>query len=210
MNRKQINRLGLLGPISFISYIIAMVFAPMAYLNYDWMAQAVSDLSAQNSPSRILWDQLATLYNIGSIVCITLVCVYIEGRLSKRVRLGIYLFGLMNWVSAIGYSMFPLISSGNSGGFQDMVHIYIVTPIVVLLSIISLGILTYAGFKEKQYRGLGRWALVALLFMFAGAIGVGIVPPDYFGIPERFSVLAATGFNAVLGVYLFNGFGIRE
>lgn len=76
MNRKQINRLGLLGPISFISYIIAMVFAPMAYLNYDWMAQAVSDLSAKNSPSRILWDQLATLYNIGSIVCITLVCVY--------------------------------------------------------------------------------------------------------------------------------------
>jgi hypothetical protein len=26
------------------------------------------------------------------------------------------------------------------------------------------------------------------------------------GIPERFSVIAATGFNAVLGIYLFKGF----
>lgn len=28
----------------------------------------------------------------------------------------------------------------------------------------------------------------------------------FFGIPERFSVFAVTGFNAVLGIYLFNGF----
>ena len=41
--------------------------------------------------------------------------------------------------------------------------------------------------------------------MLLGAIGTGIVPGEYFGIPERFSVFAATGFNAVLGMYLFNG-----
>ncbi|MEE1019368.1 MAG: hypothetical protein UH824_07800 [Acutalibacteraceae bacterium] len=29
------------------------------------------------------------------------------------------------------------------------------------------------------------------------------MPKEFFGIPERFSVFAATGFNAVLGVYLF-------
>ena len=39
--------------------------------------------------------------------------------------------------------------------------------------------------------------------MFMGAMGINIVPVEYFGIPERFSVFAATGFNAVLGVYLF-------
>lgn len=45
-----------------------------------------------------------------------------------------------------------------------------------------------------------------LLMMFAGAIGTGAVPKEYFCIFERFSVFAATGFNAVLGVYLFQGF----
>ncbi|MBG9987750.1 DUF998 domain-containing protein [Aerococcaceae bacterium DSM 111176] len=206
MNRKLINWLGLLGPISFLSYILAMVISPIEYLNYDWMSQAVSDLSAQDSPARMLWQQTATLYNIGGIVSITLVCVYIEDRLTGYLRRGIYLFGLMNWISAIGYSMFPLTSSGNAGAFQDMVHIYVITPIVIILSIISLVLIIYAGFKDKTFRNLGRWALLALLMMFAGAIGVGIVPAEYFGIPERFSVLAATGFNAVLGIYLLNGF----
>jgi hypothetical protein len=43
--------------------------------------------------------------------------------------------------------------------------------------------------------------------MLIGAIGTGIAPPQYFGIVERCSVFAATGFNAVLGWYLFKGFG---
>ena len=42
--------------------------------------------------------------------------------------------------------------------------------------------------------------------MFIGSAGTGIVPPEYFGIVERFSVFAAVGFNAVLGWFLFKGF----
>ena len=32
------------------------------------------------------------------------------------------------------------------------------------------------------------------------------MPPQYFGVVERFSVFAAVGFNAVLGGRLFEGF----
>ena len=46
--------------------------------------------------------------------------------------------------------------------------------------------------------------------MFAGSIGTNIVPKEFFGIPERFSVFAATVFNAVLGVYLFFGFNEQK
>ena len=42
--------------------------------------------------------------------------------------------------------------------------------------------------------------------MFIGSIGTAVVPKEYFGIVERFSVFAAVGYNAVLGVYLFKGF----
>jgi len=35
---------------------------------------------------------------------------------------------------------------------------------------------------------------------------MGVVPKDYFGVVERFSVFAAVGFNAVLGIYLIHGF----
>lgn len=83
-----------------------------------------------------------------------------------------------------------------------MMHM-VVTAFVVMLSIASL-ILIILGDRGAR-SGLGVWAAAALAMMLLGAIGTGIVPGEYFGIPERFSGFAATGFNAVLGMYLFNG-----
>jgi hypothetical protein len=165
----------------------------------------VSDLSAVNAPSLMLWNQLSSLYIICGIVSITMVCVFISGKLNKSISIGIYLFAAMNWVSGAGYAAFPLTSSGFAGTFQDIMHM-VVTAVVVLLSIISLIMIMIGGYRKKQYLSLAIWATAALTLMFAGAIGSGIAPERVFGIFERFSVFAATGFNAVLGIYLFNGF----
>ena len=54
MKKTLLQRLGLLGVVSFLSYTAAVVFAPLAYPEYNWMAQAVSDLSAANAPSLAL------------------------------------------------------------------------------------------------------------------------------------------------------------
>lgn len=207
MKRTLINWLGLLGIVSLLSYTAAVIFAPTAYPGYNWMAQAVSDLSADNAPSKMLWEQLSSLYGGCGIVSIMMVCVFVQGKLNKTIRIGIYLFAAMNWVSNAGYKMFPLSDSGNAGTFQDIMHIYVVTVLVVLLSIISLVVIMIGGCREKKYRSIAVWAMIALLLMFAGAIGTNVVPKEFFGIPERFSVFAATGFNAVLGIYLFRGFG---
>lgn len=206
MKKTLIQWLGLLGVLSLLSYTAAVVFSPLAYPGYNWMAQAVSDLMVDNSPSKMLWNQLASLYGACGIVSIMMVCVFIQGRLNKTLRLGIYLFAVMNWVSSAGYGMFPLSDSGYAGTFQDIMHTYVVTMPVVLLSIISLILFMVGGFRNKQYKSLAIWATVTLMLMCVGAIGVGIVPKEYFGIVERFSLFAATGFNAVLGIYLFRGF----
>ena len=209
MERKLINWIGLLGIISLISYALAVIISPMAYPGYNWMEQAVSDLSADNAPSKALWDQLSALYGSCGLVSVTCASVYIaDNKVSARLfRTGIYLFAAMNWVSNAGYRMFPLADAGKEiASFQEMMHI-VVTVLVVLLSIISLVILVIAGSRYKEVKRLGCWAAVALTLMMIGAIGTGIAPPQYFGIVERCSVFAATGFNAVLGWYLFKGFG---
>ena len=109
----------------------------------------------------------------------------------------------MNWVSSVGYKMFPLSDSGKEiASFQEVMHI-VVTAAVVLLSISSLVCLIIAGFRKDGIRKIGIWAAIALVMMFIGSAGTGIVPPEYFGIVERFSVFAAVGFNAVLGWFLF-------
>ena len=202
MKKSLLQRLGLLGVVSFLSYTAAVVFAPLAYPGYNWMAQAVSDLSAANAPSLALWNQLSALYKVCEVVCVTVVCIGIQGWKTKLLRSGIYLFAVMEWISAVGYRMFPLSSSGYAGAFQDVMHMA-VTALVVLLSIVSLVIIIVAGAKSKSCRSYGVCAAAALAMMLVGAVGMKLVPAAYFGVVERFSVFAATGFNAALGIHLF-------
>ena len=203
MRKKNfMNYCGLLGIVALLSYTVAVVFSPLDYPGYNWMAQAVSDLSASNAPSLGLWNQLSSLYNICTLICAMMVCAGIQGKGSRLLRTGIYLFTTMEWISAVGFSMFPLSDSGYAGTFQDKMHI-LSTILVVLLSIVSLVTLIIAGVKRKEYRSFGVFAGIALGMMLVGALGMNIVPKEYFGVVERFSVFAAVGYNAVLGIELF-------
>lgn len=202
MKKKLINYWGLFGVISFISYTVAVIFAPLAYPGYNWKAQAVSDLSAADAPSLALWNQLSSLYNVCEVLCAVIVCIGIQNKQSKLLKSGIYIFAIMEFISAVGYRMFPLSTSGYAGSFQDVMHI-IITILVVILSITSLVLIMIAGYRNKMYLSYAIFASIALGMMMVGAFGMKIVPAEYFGVVERFSVFAATGFNAVLGIHLF-------
>ena len=209
MNRKLINWLGLLGILAFASYAAAVIFSPMAYPGYNWMESAVSDLSAESAPSRQLWDRLSAVYSAGSVVCATCVAIYVsDKKISTGLfRVGIYLFTVMNWISKVGYAMFALDDAGKQiSSFQEIMHM-VVTALVVILSIVSLILLIIAGCRNTEVRGVGIWAAVFFAMMLIGPVGMQTLPPQYFGIAERFSIYSAIGFNAVLGLYLFNGFG---
>lgn len=205
---KYLRLCGLLGVISFLSYFAAVVFSPLAYPGYDWMSQAVSDLTAVTAPSKGLWNQLSCLYGKCGIVSVMAVCVYVaETRAgSKLFRAGVYIFAAMNWISSVGYDLFPLSEAGKDmKTFQDIMHVYVVTAAVVITSIASLVCIIIAGVKDKNIRAIAIWAAIALAMMFIGAIGTNVVPEKYFGIVERCSVFAATGFNGVIGWFMFKG-----
>ena len=208
MKRKLINWTGLLGIGALISYVVAAYFCRAAFPGYNWMEQAVSDLSAESAPSRQLWDKLSAVYSAGTVVCTTCVAIFVsENKISSKLfRTGIYLLVIMSWISKLGYQMFALDDAGKGiGGFNETMHM-IVTAMVVVLSIASFVILIIAGIKRKEVRGIGIWAAVFFAMMLMGPIGMAVLPPEYFGIGERCSIYAAIGFEAVLGVYLFNGF----
>lgn len=66
-----------------------------------------------------------------------------------------------------------------------------------------ISIIIIAGIKDKSCRSYAICAGIALGMMLVGALGMNMVPKAYFGVVERFSVFAATGFNAVLGIHLY-------
>ncbi|MCL2052474.1 MAG: DUF998 domain-containing protein [Lachnospiraceae bacterium] len=200
-NKKLTNWFCLSGIIGLVFYVLHDVVGAMHYPDYNWMSQAVSDLTATTAPSFVIASGLSSIYGIFSCLCCAMVCVVVQGKANRALRLGVYLFTTMSFISAVGYALFPLSESGYAGSFRDIMHLYVVTALVVVLSIASLVLIAVGGFKSKVNKPLAVISLISLGFMFLGVIGVSVVPADYFGIPERFSVYSAVVFTAVLGVY---------
>ena len=206
--RYLINWLCLSGGISIIFYLLHDIVGAMNYDGYNWMSQAVSDLTATDAPSFVIANGFVTVYKILSCLCCALVCILIKKESKKSLRLGIYLFSIMNYISAIGYALFPLSSSGFDGSTQSIIHVYALTSLVVLLSIISLILIAIGSLRENsKYRMLGIFAIISLVLMFVGAVGSANVPKEIFGVIERFSTYSAVVFTGVLGLYGFKVFG---
>lgn len=206
-NKKLINYLCLSGIISIVFYFLHDIVGSMNYPGYSPMSQAVSDLTATDAPSFVVSSGYVTIYKIFSILCLSLVCILIKNEKDKNLRLGVYLFTIMNYISSIGYALFPLTSAGYDGSMQSFIHVYILTALVVILSIVSLVLISTGSLRGKEkHKLLGILSLISLLLMFTGAVGSQNVPKEVFGIVERFSTYSAVLFTGVLGIYGFKVF----
>lgn len=113
----------------------------------------------------------------------------------------------MNFISAIGYALFPLSGAGYDGTVQSFIHVYVLTTLVVLLSIISLILIAVGSFIGKdKHKILGILSVMSLVLMFIGAVGSANVPKEFFGVVERFSTYSAVVFTGILGAYGFKVF----
>lgn len=199
---KRLRLVGLMGIAALISYAAMVFFSPLAYPGYDWMSMAVSELTAEGAPSLRLADMLNCLHGPCGLVAITTVCVVSGCCKSKALRVGICCFTAMEWISGIGYKLFPWVKGAENSHPQNVAHL-IITAFVVILSVSALVLIIIGGRKEG-IKSLSVWALICLIAMLLGPIGMNM-PKAVFGIFERCSTLSATTFLAVLGWHLFKG-----
>lgn len=200
-NSRMIRRMGTwacaCGVLSVLFYLLHDIVGAAAYPGYQWTRQAVSDLTALDAPSFPVARALSAIHGICTGICCAFLCVLCMNA-RKSLRFGICLFTAMHGISAVGYSLFPLSGSGYDGSVQSFIHVYIVTVLVVLLSIVSLVLIAAGSFRDHR-NGLGIAAAAALACMFFGAVGSNILPKETFGIVERFSTYSAVVFTGVLG-----------
>ena len=203
-NKKLINWLCLFGILGFAFYLLHDIIGAMNYPGYNWTSQSVSDLTATDAPSFVIASGYVTVYKIFSCIVSALVCILIKNQKSKSLRIGVYLYAIMNFISAVGYALFPLPGAGYDGSIQSFIHVYILTILVVLLSIVSLVLISVGSFRGKdKHKLLGTLAIISLVLMFVGAVGSANVPKEVFGIVERFSTYSAVIFTSILGIYGF-------
>ncbi|MBN2086685.1 MAG: DUF998 domain-containing protein [Anaerolineales bacterium] len=201
--RTMENWLCLSGVIAAIFYFLHVLLGTLNYPGYDSLSQAVSDLTAVDSPSYQVASGLSNIYGALACLCCTIVIILIKREKSKLFKAGIVLYTIMNWVSFIGYTLFPLSGKGFIGTIQDIFHFYVVTIMVVLFSIVSLIFIFISGMKTEKYRALGVMGLIALILMFVGSLGTGLAPKEYFGLMERFSTFSVVLYTAVVGIFGF-------
>ncbi|ORX84287.1 hypothetical protein BCR32DRAFT_266419 [Anaeromyces robustus] len=201
---KRLRTFGIFGIISLLSYTAMVLFSPLAYPDYDWKSMAISELSADGSPSKVLANQLNSLFGPCAILSVMAICIEIINCPSKLMKFGIYSFTLMEWITQIGYNMFPWVTDGSVTHPQNIMHL-IITVLVVILSLISLIVISLASKNFEQLKSLSIWSIVCLIAMLIGPIGTGLLPKSVFGIFERFSTFSVVIFNAILGIYLMKG-----
>lgn len=128
------------------------------------------------------------------------VCVAAQNCKSKLLRIGIYFFAAMEWISDVGYKLFPWVAGADTTHPQNVMHL-IVTILVVLFSLGAL-VLVIIGSKKEEMKSLFIWSCICLASMLLGPIGTGVMPKAVFGLFERFSTFSAVIFNAVRGTFL--------
>jgi hypothetical membrane protein len=201
-NRKTYQYLSLSGLLGGIFYFLHIIIGRIFYKGYNPLTQAVSDLTALNSPSRNIASIFSLLYGICTVIFVICLFIYYKSKLNKFVTLGAFAFCTMAIISFLGYTFFPLSSSGYAGTLQDKMHI-LVTILVVTFTIISLILFCIGFFRTEKYKPLGIISLCTFISLVIGAILVNIIPKEYFGFAERINIYSVIIYTCILSIWVY-------
>jgi hypothetical membrane protein len=196
-----IKIISLFGVFAVIFYFLHIIFGTILYEGYNSFAQAISDLTAESSPSKNIARAFSIIYGILSVIFSIGFLLYFKGKINKTVTVGLFVFCSMNIISFFGYSFFPLSEAGYAGTFQDIMHI-IVTIFVVILTIISLIFYGIGFFRIRQYKYLGIISIIALFLLITGAMLINILPDKYFGLAQRINVYTTIIYTGILSLWM--------
>ena len=201
MKKTLVNWFGLFGLVGLISYILAVMFAPSAYPGFDWLRQPPTALYAVDAPSFALWNQWASLYAVGGLTCVTMLCIAVQGKWNKPIRFGIYLMAASSWFNSIGSAILRFSAAEGAisfPGFADgILGIVLISSVSVYLLLFIVG-----GYRKKRFVSLAVPATIVSILLIIVPI---FVPSEYTGISSLIMNFAILGFTALLGLYLFMG-----
>jgi len=208
-NKKLIEIFSLSGVIGVFFYFLHVIMGTIFYEGYNPMAQAISDLTASNSPSKNIARPFSFFYGIFTVIFSTYFFVYFKQKINRCVTFGAGFFCIMTIVSFFGYTFFPLSESGYAGTFQDKMHIA-VTIAVVLFTIAALISFAIGFFRTEKLKSLAIISLCTFLLLLTGSMLMNILPKEYFGIAERINVYSIVIYTGILSFWMYKYKEVRR
>jgi hypothetical protein len=187
------------GIVSSIFYIGMNVFVPSLFDGYDPASQTVSELSAIDAPSRLLWVLLAMIY-------ILLFAAFGWGvwqagaTIQKLRRVGslIFVYAVINiyWP--------PMHLRGNDPTWTDTLHI-VWAMMTLLLMMLIMGFAAAALGKLFRIYTVATFVVFIVFGVLVGIEAPGIpdnLPTPHIGIWERINIAAFMVWIVVLAAAL--------
>ena len=202
LNFNIIKTLSLFGIIGAVFYFAHVIFGRMFYEGYNPFAQAISDLTADNSPSKKIASSFSFLYGLFTVIFSISFYIYFKGSINNIITLGSLFFCVMTLVSFLGYSFFPLSETGFAGTFKDKMHL-VVTALVVVFTIVSLILFSIGFLKTSNFKYLGIISICTFAALLIGVILINKLPKEYFGIAEKVNVYSIIIFTGILSLWMF-------
>jgi hypothetical protein len=198
-----LNILLICGILSSLFYIGLDIIASMQWEGYSYTAQAFSELTAVEAPTRPLMVFGSVVYNLLVIACAVGIWKSADG---KRTLYMVAVFLAAHAITGfIGGVVFPMHSRGQTAMTPtDVMHITAtMAEVLSLLLLIGFGAATFG--KGFRFYSIGTILLLILGGTLAGLDGSRVaagLPTPWLGVTERINIYASMLWILVLAVAL--------
>ena len=99
IKNKIIKLIPILGIFSVILYFLHVILGEVFYKGYNPLAQAVSDLTASNSPSKNIARLFSALYGVCSVSFSVGFFAYLRNKINRLITVSSFVFCIMNTIT---------------------------------------------------------------------------------------------------------------
>lgn len=204
--RNNFNVWALSGVLAVVFYLAHVIAGRLVWVDYNPLAQPISDLTAGNAPSQAISSKILYGYNFFNLLfCVVLLLYFKRIWINRVFYAGLILKALAELLSTFGYLFFPLADTNWGGSFQNIMH-YAITGVIVF-SYIVLSVLLARGLqKTRKYQKMTRFlSTYGVIFIVSGISTVIAANnfPDYVGLMERINLYSLMGANLGLALWVF-------
>jgi hypothetical protein len=189
----------LCGLLSSVLYVVIDLIGAISYPGYDYLAQAISEMSAIGAPTA---DFLAPYYRAWALLFLAFTAgLWRLGRSRRPLRRSAAFLAAVALVGT-GFALSPMNQRSATPTFSDTMHLLTAG---VTMALLSGAILAGAGAFGRGFR---RYSLasVAVMLLFFGLTMwdapnvLADLPTPYMGLNERVSMAAWLLWAAILSV----------
>lgn len=192
-----------LGMVGVIAYMLHTILGNLLWKEYNPITTDISSLTAVGAPNAALLKIFTNAYGICTILFVAGLIIKSFRKYHLVTRVGYVVMMIMQIISMVGYSLFPLTGNKTVMNFQNSMHI--IVTVAVVFTTITFGFILAVGYlKQEKIKQLGSFVLVmSIIITLTGAtnpIGMGM-QLNILGLTERLVIYSLQFMMFTLSYY---------